>query len=255
MKFSHAADVLQPYRKTSMKKLILASASPRRRDLLKQAGYEFQILPARKDEIIHSEDPAQIVKELSAGKAGEISDRLLAREMPSEALSGENLSAGELSGTGLSGDDYVILGADTIVVLDGKVLGKPTDEQDAFAMLTALQGRSHQVYTGVTIWEVQTAVDPDDQDTEQKKEGEMEKSPLSFAVCTEVEFSPLTPEEIYGYIATGEPMDKAGAYGIQGIAGAFIRGIRGDYSSVVGLPLCPVYQALSRFGIRPAFTK
>lgn len=235
-----------------MKKLILASASPRRRDLLKQAGYEFQILPARKDEVIHSEDPAQIVKELSAGKAGEISDRLLAGEMPSEALSGENLSAGELSGIGLPGDDYVILGADTIVVLDGKVLGKPADEQEAFAMLAALQGRSHQVYTGVTIREVHSAAG---RDAEQKREGEMEKSPLSFAVCTEVEFSSLTPEEIYGYIATGEPMDKAGAYGIQGIAGAFIRGIRGDYSSVVGLPLCPVYQALSRFGIRPAFTK
>ncbi len=223
-----------------MKKLILASASPRRRELLLQAGYEFQVLPAKGEEVIHSTEPAQIVKELSAGKAAEVADRLLAGER-----SVEELSAGDPAAA-----DYVVLGADTIVVMDGTVLGKPRDEQDAFEMLTALQGRTHQVYTGVTIREVHTA---GSRNKEKEKEGEMEMSPLSFAVCTQVEFSPVSVEEIRRYIATGEPMDKAGAYGIQGAAAVFVRGIEGDYTSVVGLPLCAVYEALSHFGIYPAF--
>lgn len=215
-----------------MKKLILASASPRRRELLLQAGYEFLILPAKKDEIIHSTEPAQIVKELSAAKAAEVGERLRTGELPAQ--------------------DYVVLGADTIVVMDGTVLGKPRDEQDAFEMLTALQGRTHQVYTGVTIQEVRGT---DCLDLKREKEGEIEQSPLSFAVCTEVEFSSVSPEEIQRYISTGEPMDKAGAYGIQGAAAVFIRGIRGDYTSVVGLPLGAVYEGLSHFGIQPSFAK
>lgn len=215
-----------------MKKLILASASPRRRELLQQAGYEFQILPAKGEEVIHSQEPAQIVKELSAGKAAEIAKRIQEGELPT--------------------DDYVILGADTIVVMDGAVLGKPRDEQEALRMLTALQGRTHQVYTGVTMQEIHGT---DCSDKSKEKEGEMEMSPLSFAVCTEVDFSPASPEEIHRYIATGEPMDKAGAYGIQGAAAVFIREIRGDYANVVGLPLHSVYEALSSFGIQPSFVK
>ena len=126
--------------------------------------------------------------------------------------------------------DYIVIGADTVVACDGKILGKPGTVENAVAMLRMLQGREHEVYTGVTILS--------------SKNGEQRK--LTFHEKTAVHFSPMSEEEIREYVATGDPMDKAGAYGIQGFCARYIRGIEGDYNNVVGLPVGRVYQELRR---------
>lgn len=177
---------------------ILASKSPRRRELLAQIGISFIVRESRCEEKLIGESAEEIVKGLALQKAEAVAE---------EAEEGR-----------------VILGADTVVVLDGKILGKPRDEADAFRMLLALQGREHKVYTGVALF----------------RKGGGEK--ISFAEETTVSVWPMSEEEIRAYIATGEPMDKAGAYGIQGRFAAFIRKIDGDYTNVVGLPLGRVYQ-------------
>ena len=128
-----------------------------------------------------------------------------------------------------AGPNDLIIAADTVVALDGAVLGKPRDEEDAFAMLSALSGREHRVYTGVTVLQGEQTV------TEHEE--------------TAVTFRPLEDGEIRGYIATGEPMDKAGAYGIQGLGALLVSGIRGDYDNVVGLPVFRLGRILARFGI------
>lgn len=125
--------------------------------------------------------------------------------------------------------EALLIAADTVVTLDGAVLGKPADEAQAAEMLTRLSGRTHEVYTGFTVLQ-----------------GEKLES---RSVCTEVTFRPLTPEEISRYVSTGEPMDKAGAYGIQGLGALLVEGIRGDYFNVVGLPVCTLGQVLTRFGV------
>ncbi len=185
--------------------LILASQSPRRRELLAQMGLtNFQIIPAQGEEIVpENATPAQVVKVLSQQKAQEI-----ALQFP----------------------DAVIIGADTVVALDGKILGKPRDAQDAIQMLTALSGNTNTVYTGVTVCQG-THV-------------------LTRSVATQVTFRTLTPEEISAYVATGEPLDKAGSYGIQGLGGLLISGITGDYFNVVGLPIATLGQMLGQFGIQ-----
>lgn len=172
--------------------IILASASPRRRELLKMLGIEdFHIIPA----------PAE--KPLSPGDAGKVvQDTALDKAMQVKRLAS-------------TGD--IIIAADTVVCVDNMVLGKPKDEGEAFKMLSSLSGRSHFVYTGVAV------ISGDYKDARFEK--------------TEVFFKALTPGEINRYIATGEPMDKAGAYGIQGRGSVFISGIRGDYFNVVGLPV------------------
>lgn len=176
--------------------VILASASPRRRELLSQLGVSFEIMPAQGEEIVTSDDPKTVVQELSACKAGEVAGRV-------------------------KKDPVLIIGADTIVVKNGRILGKPKDEDDAFRMLSMLQGRMHHVYTGVTLILRQ--------DGAEKKR--------TFFEETKVYFSPMTPKQIRRYIATGDPMDKAGAYGIQSGGGKYIRRIEGDYTNVVGFPL------------------
>jgi septum formation protein len=123
----------------------------------------------------------------------------------------------------------LVIGSDTVVELDGEILGKPKDEQDAFRMLRRLSGQEHRVYTGVTL----------------VKDGQS----LSQAEKTRVFFREMTDQEIWAYIRTGEPMDKAGAYGYQGMAGLFIQGIEGDYFNVVGLPLCRLGQMLKQLGV------
>ena len=180
-----------------MRKIILASASPRRRELLAAAGVIFQICAAEGEEKITAERPDEIVCELSAQKAEEIASKF------------------ELE------DGTVIIGADTIVSYKSEILGKPSDEQTAFETLKILQGNTHQVYTGVTALV--------------KKYGEWEKH--SFAERTDVTFYPVTDEEIRTYIKSGEPMDKAGSYGIQGSFGIYVKEIQGDYTNVVGLPV------------------
>ncbi|MBQ1544156.1 MAG: septum formation inhibitor Maf [Clostridia bacterium] len=198
-------------------KLVLASGSPRRRKLLTEYGYDFTVRTGGFDESrVSLEDPAAGVAELALGKA----------EAARETLRAE----------GVQTDDLLFLGSDTVVVKNGLVLGKPEDEADAFRMLRALSGQTHQVVTGVAL------LHPDGDET--------------FTVTTDVEFYDLSDEEIRDYIATGEPLDKAGAYGIQGLGGVLVRSIHGDYYTVVGLPLAEVVRRLRNYGIRPgSFTK
>ncbi|MBQ7960994.1 MAG: septum formation inhibitor Maf [Clostridia bacterium] len=172
-------------------KIILASASPRRKELLTLAGIEYEVVVSQCEEILPDGiTPDKAVEELARQKAEDVFSR---------------------------NPDCMIIAADTVVALGNTILGKPKDEDDAFNMLSSLSGRRHTVYTGVCI------------KTKDKTD--------IFHVATEVEFYPLSDKEIKDYIATKEPMDKAGAYGIQGKGFMLVKGIHGDYFNVVGLPL------------------
>lgn len=195
-------------------KIILASESPRRKELLCQVGLEPEVIPSQIEEVITSEKPERIVKELSRQKAEQVAKELSQR------------SAAE----GMDRSHTVILGADTVVAVDGRILGKPATEEAAVQMIELLQGRGHQVYTGVTM--IFGA------------DGER----LTFAERTDVHVCSMSQEQIESYVATGEPMDKAGAYGIQGRFAAFILGIEGDYNNVVGLPVGRVCRELAARG-------
>lgn len=197
-----------------MRKIVLASASPRRRELLSQVGITFEVKPASGEERITSTEPSKVVKELSFQKA----------MFTAHAL--EKEQADDLA-------DILIIGADTIVSYEGKILGKPSDPEAAVKMLSMLQGNTHQVYTGVTVlvreeenWKVHT-----------------------FHECTDVIFYPVTKEEIAEYVNSKDPMDKAGSYGIQGAWGAYVKGIRGDYNNVVGLPVARLIYETKKLGI------
>ena len=196
-------------------KVILASASPRRRELLHQVGLEPEIIPSQIEEIITCEEPEQIVKELSRQKAERVADKLF---WMTETAHGDDKS------------QIVVLGADTVVAVNGKILGKPATKEEAVQMIALLQGRAHQVYTGVTM--IFGA------------EGER----LTFAERTDVHVCSMSQEQMERYVMTGEPMDKAGAYGIQGCFAAFILGIEGDYNNVVGLPVGRVCRELMARG-------
>ena len=195
------------------KKIVLGSASPRRRELLSQIGVEFTVRVSDKEEVYHSDVPEEIVKELALMKAENVAEELGAADTQEK--------------------DLIVIGADTVVVLDGEILGKPKDEADAERMLKALQGRSHDVYTGAAFLTYGRNGD---------------KEVCSYAVGTRVFVNPMTENEIRAYIATGEPMDKAGAYGIQGRFAAYIEKIEGDYYNVVGLPVSKVYETLKELG-------
>ena len=185
-------------------KIVLASQSPRRRELLGKMGLEFTTKsPEIDEEAIHGLPAQELVKALSREKALHIAKD--------------------------EDKDTIVIGSDTVVVLDGKILGKPADRQQAEEMLAALSGRSHEVCTGVTVCQGDKVV--------------------SQAEVTQVTFRALTPEEVRQYVRTGEPMDKAGAYGIQGYGALLVEGIRGDYSSVVGLPVCRLGRILLDFGV------
>ena len=179
-------------------KIILASNSPRRKELLQQVGIDFEVQAANVEEITDKNKPDEVVMDLSQLKAKAIADKNPGR---------------------------VILAADTVVAYDGDILGKPADEEDAFNMLLCLSGKTHQVYTGVTIVDEAGKIN-------------------TFSECTEVVMYDNSPELIKKYIATGEPMDKAGAYGIQGKGAVLVKEIKGDYNNVVGLPLAKVYRSL-----------
>lgn len=194
-----------------MKKIILASASPRRRELLEKNGVSFQVITSSGEEIITRTVPSEIVEELSAAKAASVS-----KQIQGEALEGT-----------------VVIGADTIVVYEGKILGKPADEEEAAHTLAMLQGNTHQVYTGVTLL--------------QKQGGSWKEH--RFYECTDVAFYPVSEEEIRRYVKTKEPMDKAGSYGIQGEWAIHVQGIRGDYNNVVGLPVARLFHEADRLGI------
>lgn len=188
--------------------IILASGSPRRRELMQQIGLTFTVKVSDVEEIITSTAPQDVVQELSAQKA--------------QAVAATEPNA-------------LVLGADTIVSCDGRILGKPRDAADAVSMLSLLQGRTHEVYTGVTF------VYPDPVSNERKVH--------TFYECTRVTFAPMSRAEIAAYVATKDPLDKAGAYGIQGFCARYIKGIEGDYNNVVGLPVGRVYQELKQCGL------
>ena len=199
------------------KKIILASASPRRRELLAQIGMDFEVRASYAEEKTEAKDSEELVKELSALKALDIWEKLSEEEKK----------------TGL------VIGADTVVSICGAVMGKPKDREDAAGMLSLLQGRTHQVYTGVTFIYLD---EKGDRDTGRKTERRVN----SFFEKTDVLVFPMSEEEIARYVDTGDPMDKAGAYGIQGIFDAYIKGIAGDYNNVVGLPVGRLYQELKK---------
>ena len=182
--------------------LILASASPRRAEILSMLGYEFDIIPAHCDENIDGLSAAEGVGELARRKAQAVADLYPHR---------------------------AVLGSDTLVAVEGKVLGKPATEAEAAEMLRALSGKTHSVYTGISVVKGERAV--------------------TETVEAKVTFRTLTEEEISDYIATGEPMDKAGAYGIQGKGAVLVEGIEGDFFNVMGLPASRVYLLLKQFGI------
>lgn len=187
-------------------RLILASASPRRRELLEMLGVEhFEVIPAQGEELPHPElSPAELVRELSRAKAAEVA---AAADDP----------------------EAVVIGADTVVAIDNAVLGKPKDPEDARRMLRLLSGRTHEVFTGVTVL----------------RGGQV----CTASQRTAVRFRALAEGEIDAYIATGEPLDKAGAYGAQGKASLFVEGIEGDFFNVMGLPVCLLGKILGKLGV------
>ena len=184
-------------------KLILASASPRRKELLAKTGLAFDIIPAKGEENITKTIPAEVVMELSLQKAKEIADQQT--------------------------EDCIIIGSDTVVAKGDEIMGKPKDKEDAFRMLDMISDDCHQVYTGVTI--IRTG-----------EHGET----ITFAEKTDVYLYPISEADINAYIESGDPMDKAGAYGIQGDFAVHVKGIEGDYYNVVGLPIGRVYQELKK---------
>ena len=187
-------------------KIILASQSPRRRELLERMGITgFKVIPARGEEIAaRSLTPDQLVEELSRKKCAEV-----AAGRPKD----------------------LVIAADTVVAINNRVLGKPRNEEDAARMLATLSGRLHTVYTGVTV--------------------SLEGKTITSHEMTSVRFRTLTQADIIRYIATGEPMDKAGAYGIQGYGCTLVESISGDYYNVMGLPVCRLARMLARFGVDP----
>lgn len=191
-------------------KIILASGSPRRRELLEQMELEFTVEPADGEQRPDETDPVKFVEKLAFEKAKNVAEK-------------HRKDAAE----------FTVIGADTVVVFHGKILGKPADEAAAVSMLSLLSGRTHQVYTG-------TAVLVRREDCRQSR---------IFSECTDVTFYPLTREEISDYVKSGDPMDKAGAYGIQTKGGLFVQKIDGDYYNVVGLPIARLYQELRKLQI------
>jgi septum formation protein len=220
--------------------LILASASPRRRELLAQAGFAFEVRAADiPEEPKSGEDPIAYVVRLAREKAQAVFLHLT--QAPAQPADGSALcqgttsvvpQTGQIEGRALAPEGvppgaFIVLGADTTVVLDGQILGKPEDAADAARMLRMLSGRTHRVITGVAVVSAsRTEV---------------------AAEVTAVKFLTLSEEEIAAYIATGEPMDKAGAYAIQGRAAKWIPRVEGDYFNVVGLPLALVSSLLEGF--------
>ncbi len=203
-----------------MIQIILASASPRRRELLEQIGLTFEVCPAKGEEIITKSAPEEAVQELARAKAREVAS--MVRQY--------GVRHGEL----VTPQDMIVIGADTVVAADGQILGKPGDEEDAFRMLSMLSGRSHAVYTGVALVFLDQS----------GRAGEH-----VFYERTIVSMREMSEKEIRRYIATGEPMDKAGAYGIQGKCAIYIDKIDGDYNNVVGLPVAALYRELKKLGI------
>lgn len=186
------------------RKIILASASPRRKEIMEQAGYEFEIKVSHKEEFYTSTEPDEIVKELALLKANDIAEQVEQKNV-------------------------AIIGADTVVAHGGKILGKPKTKEEAFEMIQGFQGENHQVYTGVAILEFDEFGN---------------KRVSNAAVRTDVFVNPMTEEEIWAYIDRDNVLDKAGSNGIQSGFACHIEKIEGDYFNVVGLPISYIYKIL-----------
>ena len=188
-------------------RIILASGSPRRRELLEQIGLNFEIMVSNTEENVDAKSPGKLVETLSRQKAEAVFSMLPDKE------------------------EVLVIGADTVVAREDCVLGKPEDEKAAIVMLKNLSGRDHRVYTGVTL-----LYRPAGKDSAEKVQCKI------FHEVTKVRFFPMTEGEIAAYVKTGDPLDKAGAYGIQGVFARYVESIEGDYNNVVGLPVGRVYQ-------------
>ena len=223
-------------------KLVLASGSQRRRELLTMCGYDYEIIVSNADETIDESDPESFVRALSFRKAKEVFDRLSA--------------AGRR--------DFAVIGSDTVVAFQKEggtkpvIIGKPKDAKDAVRILSMLSGKTLRVFTGVSV----IADIPDENATAQcsiRKKEEIqtecsiqEKAEIQTECSiTEVTFETLSPDEIADYVNSGDPLDKAGSYGIQGPFGMFVREIRGNYFTVIGMPIPVLYKMLKKIGILP----
>lgn len=223
-------------------KLVLASGSQRRRELLTMCGYDYEIIVSNADETIDENDPESFVRALSLRKAKEVFDRLSA--------------AGRR--------DFAVIGSDTVVAFqkDGEtkpvIIGKPKDAEDAVRILSMLSGKTHRVFTGVSV----IADIPDESAAAQCSIREKAEIQTECSIqgkeeiqtecsITEVTFETLSPDEITDYVNSGDPLDKAGSYGIQGPFGMFVREIRGNYFTVIGMPIPVLYKMLKKIGILP----
>ncbi len=278
-------------------RVILASQSPRRQELLKHIYKYFEIVPSNASEDIAEADPARLVERLSEIKAKEVFNRVqdeadMVPEMTGMKRLSRMFKASKLADT----DDLMVIGADTIVVLDGEILGKPRDEEDAVNMLKRLQGREHEVYTGVTVIcnagntefskagtqkvmknDVRTDGEmmaagisslADDSETKNISNNDHRAGSVGVYGCTDiiveeiagtsvrritfhekttVHIAAMSDEEIKKYVETGNPLDKAGSYGIQTVFTKYVSGIEGDYNNVVGLPVARLYAELKMF--------
>ena len=223
-------------------KLVLASGSQRRRELLTMCGYDYEIIVSNADETIDENDPESFVRALSFRKAKDVFDRLFA--------------AGRR--------DFAVIGSDTVVAFQKEggtkpvIIGKPKDAEDAVRILSMLSGKTHRVFTGVSV----IADIPDENAAAQcsiREKAEIqtecsirEKAEIQTECSiTEVTFETLSPDEIADYVNSGDPLDKAGSYGIQGPFGMFVREIRGNYFTVIGMPIPVLYKMLKKIGILP----
>ena len=216
-------------RKMTMK-LVLASGSQRRRELLTMCGYDYEIIVSNADETIDESDPENFVRALSFRKAKEVFERLFA--------------AGRR--------DFAVVGSDTVVAFQKEgetkpvIIGKPKDAKDAVRILSMLSGKTHRVFTGVSV----IADIPDENADAQCSIQEKAEIQTECSI-TEVTFETLSPDEITDYVNSGDPLDKAGSYGIQGPFGMFVREIRGNYFTVIGMPIPVLYKMLKKIGILP----
>lgn len=191
-------------------KLILASGSQRRRELMQMCGYEFDIVVSDADENIAESNPRELVMKLAEIKARAVFEKITRQNAE---------------------ENFAVVGSDTVVAFEGEIIGKPTDKKDAAEILRKLSGKTHTVYTGVAVL----------------TEGNVQLD----CSTTDVTFATLSDDEIKKYIESGEPMDKAGAYGIQGPFGMFVEKINGNYFTVIGMPLPILYSMLKKIGILP----
>ncbi len=201
--------------------VILASNSPRRKEILSQVGIKFDVVPSTVEEKTVKTNPSEVVLDLSMQKADDVSYKVK--------------------------DSAIIIGADTVVCIDKRILGKPQDEAEAIRMVRQLQGRSHTVYTGVSVI-IKTAENGYDK-YEQTGLQRFHKKTIQFYEETTVHVNHMSEKEIEEYVKSGESLDKAGGYAIQGRFASFVKGISGDYNNVVGFPISKLYQALKREGI------